>query len=59
VAVRVEAQDVEGRAVELEHDGYAARVIQHEIDHLDGILMLDRAAPEQRREALRELRDGH
>ena len=58
VAVRVEAQDVEGRAFELEPEGYAARVIQHEIDHLDGILMLDRAPAEQRREALRELRDG-
>jgi len=58
VAVRVEAQDVEGRVFELEPEGYAARVVQHEIDHLDGILMLDRAPAEQRREALRELRDG-
>ena len=46
------------RTFELEPEGFAARVIQHEIDHLDGILMLDRTAPEQRREALRALRDG-
>jgi peptide deformylase len=58
VAVRVEAQDVEGRPVELEPEGFEARVIQHELDHLDGVLILDRAAPEQRREALRALRDG-
>ena len=58
MAVRVEAQDIEGRAFELEPEGYGARVVQHEIDHLDGILMLDRAPAEQRREALRELRDG-
>ena len=58
VAVRVEAQDIEGRTFELEPEGYGARVVQHEIDHLDGILMLDRAPAEQRREALRELRDG-
>lgn len=58
VAVRVEAQDIEGRTFEVEPEGYGARVIQHEIDHLDGILMLDRAPAEQRREALRELRDG-
>ncbi len=57
VAIRVEAQDVEGRPIELEPEGFAARVIQHELDHLDGVLILDRTAPEQRREALRALRD--
>jgi len=58
LAIRVEAQDVEGRPIELEPEGFSARVIQHEMDHLDGVLILDRAPPEQRREALRELRDG-
>jgi peptide deformylase len=58
VAIRVRAQDVEGRPLELEPEGFAARVIQHELDHLDGVLILDRTAPEQRREALRTLRDG-
>jgi peptide deformylase len=58
VAVRVRAQDVAGEVIELEPEGFAARVVQHELDHLDGVLILDRAAPEQRREALRALRDG-
>ena len=49
---------MDGQPIELEPEGFAARVIQHELDHLDGILILDRTAPEQRREALRELRDG-
>jgi peptide deformylase len=58
VAIRVRAQDVEGEMFEIAPEGFAARVIQHELDHLDGILILDRTAPEQRREALRALRDG-
>ena len=58
VAIRVSAQDVEGQIFEMASEGFAARVIQHEMDHLDGILILDRTAPEQRREALRALRDG-
>ena len=33
-----------------------ARVLQHELDHLDGVLTLDRTTPEQRKAALRELR---
>ncbi len=57
-AIRVRAQDVEGETFEIAPEGFAARVIQHEMDHLDGILILDRTAPEQRREALRALRDG-
>jgi peptide deformylase len=58
VSLRVEAQDVRGEPVQLELEGLPARVAQHEIDHLDGILMLDRTTPEQRREALRLLRVG-
>ena len=58
VAIRVRAQDVDGQTFEIEPEGFGARVIQHEMDHLDGILILDRTAPEQRREALRALRDG-
>ena len=58
VAIRVEAQDVDGRPIELEPEGFEARVIQrYELDHLDGVLILDRTAPEQRQEALRALRD--
>jgi peptide deformylase len=56
LAVRVEAQDLAGNAIELERDGYAARVVQHEVDHLDGVLMLDRTTPGDRRDALRALR---
>jgi peptide deformylase len=56
VAIHVDAQDAEGAALRLEVEGFEARVIQHEIDHLDGILILDRTTKEQRRQALRELR---
>jgi peptide deformylase len=58
VAIRVRAQDVDGNPVELAPEGFFARVVQHELDHLDGVLILDRTAPEQRREALKALRDG-
>ncbi len=34
-------------------------MLQHELDHLDGVLMLDRAAPAERRRALRELSGAH
>jgi peptide deformylase len=56
VRVRLAAQDVEGAPVELELEGYPARVVQHEVDHLDGKLMLDRTDTEARREALGKLR---
>lgn len=56
VAITVEARDVTGEPLELEAEGFAARVIQHEIDHLDGILILDRTTPEARKEALKILR---
>ncbi len=58
VSVRVEAQDIEGRPVSLDSEGFGARVLQHEIDHLDGVLILDLTEPEQRRSALRELRSA-
>ena len=56
VRVHVSATDALGEDFELEAEGFEARVIQHEIDHLDGVLIVDRAQDEQRREALRELR---
>jgi peptide deformylase len=56
LAVRVEAQDLSGAPIEVAPEGYAARVVQHEIDHLDGVLMLDRTTAEDRRDALRALR---
>ncbi|HUK94786.1 MAG TPA: peptide deformylase [Gaiellaceae bacterium] len=54
--VTVEATDPEGNDLRLELDGLAARIVQHEIDHLDGVLILDRTTPEARREALAVLR---
>jgi peptide deformylase len=56
VRVRVAARDEQGQDVDLEAEGFEARVIQHEIDHLDGVLIFDRAEDADRREALRELR---
>jgi len=55
---RVAGQDVFGERLTVEASGLEARVLQHEIDHLDGVLILDRAEPEQRRAALRALREG-
>jgi peptide deformylase len=57
VAVKVRAQDVTGAPVEKEGEGFLARIFQHEIDHLDGILFIDRLAPELRKEAMKALRD--
>ncbi len=54
--VRVSALDGDGATLEFDAEGFEARVIQHEVDHLDGVLMVDRAPQEERRGALRELR---
>ncbi|HEY7935135.1 MAG TPA: peptide deformylase [Solirubrobacteraceae bacterium] len=56
--VRVRAQDPAGKPLVLEAEGLEARVIQHEIDHLDGVLILDRVSREARKEAMRELREA-
>ena len=56
VTVSVEAQTPAGEPLQLEAEGLQARVIQHEIDHLDGVLTIDRTTPEQRRAALAQLR---
>lgn len=56
VRVTVEARSPTGGELRVEAEGLEARVVQHEADHLDGILILDRATPEQRREALGKLR---
>ncbi|HET8862399.1 MAG TPA: peptide deformylase [Solirubrobacterales bacterium] len=55
---RVVGFDVEGEPVRIEASGLEARVLQHEIDHLDGVLILDRAPRGQRKAALRALREG-
>jgi peptide deformylase len=54
--VTVRGLDLDGNEVVLEGDELMGRVIQHEIDHLDGVLVLDRLEPEARKAALRELR---
>ena len=56
--VRVSGRDAEGETIEIEASGLEARVLQHEIDHLDGVLILDRTTREQRKGALRALREG-
>ncbi len=56
--VRVRGRDVRGEPILLEASGLEARVLQHEIDHLDGVLTLDRTTREQRKAALRALRAG-
>jgi peptide deformylase len=56
--VRVSGQDVEGEPIVIEAAGLEARVLQHEIDHLEGILILDRTTRPQRKGALRALREG-
>lgn len=55
---RVSGRDAEGEPVTIEASGLEARVLQHEIDHLDGVLILDRTERAQRKGALRALREG-
>jgi peptide deformylase len=57
VRVRVRARDPQGEAILVEASGLEARVIQHEMDHLDGVLILDRTPRDQRKEAMRILRE--
>jgi peptide deformylase len=58
VHVRVRGVDERGDALMIEASGLEARVIQHEIDHLDGVLILDRCPRDQRKEAIRTLREA-
>ena len=56
LAVTIEGQDIRGEPLRLELEEMDARVVQHELDHLDGVLMLERTNDESRREALATLR---
>jgi peptide deformylase len=58
VHVRVRAQDVSGRPIVVEASGLEARVIQHEMDHLDGVLVLDRIPRSERKLAMKALREA-
>lgn len=53
---RIEGIDVDGEPLVVEGTGFLGRILQHETDHLDGVLFLDRLAAEDRREALSRLR---
>jgi peptide deformylase len=55
-AIVVEAVSPDGEELRIEANGLTARVLQHELDHLDGVLIIDRASPEDRKEALARLR---
>jgi peptide deformylase len=56
--VQVRARDEIGNEVEVEAEGLEARVIQHEVDHLNGVLILDRISREARKEAMRAMREA-
>lgn len=57
VSVKLEGRDLEGGELSLELSDHQARVVQHEVDHLDGVLILDRTPRDQRKEAMRALRE--
>ncbi|HEU5301458.1 MAG TPA: peptide deformylase [Acidimicrobiia bacterium] len=54
--ITVQGLDLDGKEVVLEGDELMGRLIQHEIDHLDGVLLLDRLEPDRRKDVLREMR---
>jgi peptide deformylase len=58
VHVRVRAQDEHGEPLVIEASGLEARVIQHEMDHLDGVLILERTSRDQRKQAMRAMREA-
>jgi peptide deformylase len=56
VKITLEGKDPNGNDVRYELDEYGSRVVQHELDHLDGVLIIDRTDDEHRKEALAALR---
>lgn len=56
--VTCEAVTLEGETVRIQADGLMARMLQHECDHLDGMLIIDRATPEERKAALKRYREA-
>jgi peptide deformylase len=59
VSCSCEAVDLSGNGLRLEAEGLFARVLQHETDHLDGVLILDRATSDERRAALRRYHEAN
>jgi len=57
LAVTISGQDISGKPLQIEASDLLARVLQHEVDHLDGVLILDRTDRESRRAAMREWRE--
>jgi len=57
VAVTISGQDVSGKPLQIEASDLLARILQHEVDHLDGVLILDRTDRESRKAAMREWRE--
>ncbi len=55
--VRLRGIDLDGNELDIEADELQARVFQHEVDHLDGVLLLQRIRPDERKEAMRALRE--
>jgi peptide deformylase len=58
-SVTCEATTLDGTTVTIDAEGLHARLILHEIDHLDGVLIIDRATDEERKAALRRYREAH
>jgi peptide deformylase len=58
IHIRVRALDERGEDQLIEASGLEARVLQHEMDHLDGVLILDRTSRDQRKQAMRALREA-
>ena len=56
--IRLTGQTVSGKPIDEEIHGFSARIIQHETDHLNGVLILERTTPEYRRAALKALASG-
>jgi peptide deformylase len=55
--VHLTGYDLDGNEVSIEADEIVARLFQHELDHLDGVLLLERLDPDTRKEAMRTLRE--
>ena len=55
-SLTIEGKDEQGADVRFELDAYGARIVQHELDHLDGVLIIDRTDEEHRKDALSTLR---
>lgn len=57
-SVVCEAVDLDGKTVRMEAEDLLARLLQHEIDHLDGTLIIDRATPDERKAAIRRYNEA-